>query len=143
MLLHGKCTLCGNNHSIHYDCRNPFQIKPQSKFLNKKTVVNGIQFHSQKEAQRYRELSLLQQKGVIKNLTLQPVFRLQDGFTYRGKKERPINYIADFQYFDTQLGHDVVEDVKASIDFKTDVYKMKRKLFLYKYKGVYEFREIY
>ena len=51
---------------------------------------------------------------------------------------RKVSYIADFMYKDIKRGVTVVEDVKG---FKTDVYKIKKKLFLYKYPK-YEFKEI-
>lgn len=50
--------------------------------------------------------------------------------------ERKIYYVADFCYI--QKGKIIVEDVKGK---KTDVYKLKRKLFLYKYSNI-EFREV-
>lgn len=45
-------------------------------------------------------------------------------------KENGIAYVADFKYFDKAKGRTVVEDVKG---YKTDVYKIKRKLFLSMY----------
>jgi len=106
------------------------------KYNAKKVIVDGIKFDSGKEAERYLELKLLEKKGIISNLILQPKFLLQESFEYKGKKERAIFYIADFEYI--QNGKRIVEDVKG---VKTDVYKLKRKLFLKKYPRV-EFREI-
>ena len=42
-----------------------------TKYKNKKVVLNGITFDSQKEARRYRDLSLLERAGEIKSLELQ------------------------------------------------------------------------
>ena len=42
-----------------------------TKYNNKKVVLNGITFDSQKEARRYRDLSLLERVGEIKELELQ------------------------------------------------------------------------
>ena len=39
-----------------------------TKYNNKKVVLNGITFDSQKEARRYRDLSLLERAGEIKKL---------------------------------------------------------------------------
>lgn len=109
-----------------------------SKYKNKKTEVDGIKFDSLKEARRYGELKLLVKGGVIKDLELQPVFELIPSQVYQGKTMRKVSYIADFMYKDIKRGITVVEDVKG---FKTDVYKIKMKLFLYKYPD-YEFKEV-
>lgn len=107
-----------------------------TKYNAKKTAVNGITFDSKKEARRYKELRLMERAGEITDLELQPRFRLQEGFTDgSGKRQRPIDYIADFMY--TEKGIRVVEDVKGK---KTQVYGIKKKLFLKRYPQ-YEFRE--
>lgn len=105
------------------------------KYLSKKTTIDGITFDSKKEAGRYVELRKLQEQHIISNLELQPVFLLQEGFKKDKKKYRPITYIADFKYIEN--GKVIVEDVKG---FKTPEYKIKKKLFLYKYDV--DFREI-
>ena len=110
-----------------------------SKYKNRRTEVDGIEFDSLKEARRYGELKLLVKGGVIKDLELQPVFELIPKQKHNGKTIRKANYIADFMYIDTKRGITVVEDVKG---FKTDVYKLKKKMFLYKYPE-YEFKEIW
>lgn len=107
------------------------------KYNAKKIVVDEIKFDSKKEAKRYLELKMLEKAGKIKDLKLQPVFLLQEGFYYRGKAIRQITYRADFEYVD-EKGNKVIEDVKG---FKTDVYKLKKKLFLKKYPDVV-FKEI-
>lgn len=114
------------------------KLESKSKYGAKKTVVDGIKFDSRLEAEHYASLKLLERAGVIQNLTLQPRFLLQEGFKYQGHKERKIEYVADFQY--EQDGRIIVEDTKG---FKTDIYKLKRKLFLYKYGDKVEFREVF
>lgn len=98
----------------------------RSKYNAVKTKVDGIVFDSIKEAARYKELRLLEKAGEIKELELQPKFQLQEAFTLDGKRHREILYIADFMYKD-KGGVTVVEDVKG---YKTDVYALKKKLFL-------------
>jgi hypothetical protein len=39
-----------------------------SKYHNRKTVYKGIQFDSQKEENRYRELVLLERAGLIRGI---------------------------------------------------------------------------
>ena len=108
-----------------------------SKYHAVKTDVDGITFDSKKEAARYEYLKTLERAGVISDLKLQPRYLLQEPFVCDGKKERKIEYVADFEYH--QDGEIIVEDVKGK---KTDVYLLKRKLFLYRYKGV-RFKEIW
>lgn len=100
------------------------------KYHNNKITIDGINFDSQKEAKRYQELMWLEKIGKIKELELQPHFLLQESFKYNNKTYRKIEYIADFRYFDNITNKYIVEDVKG---FKTDVYKLKKKLFIYKY----------
>ena len=106
-----------------------------NKYHNKKVIYNGITFDSIKEKNRYIELKLLERAGVIKDLKLQYEFELQPAFILNKKKIKKISYIADFFYFDNKLNDYVVEDTKG---MRTDVYKIKKKMFEYKYK-----REIY
>ncbi len=99
-----------------------------SKYGNKKTVVDGEVFDSALEARRWCELRLLQRSGAISDLQRQVKFVLQDGFTKNGKRYREIAYIADFVYVCD--GEIVLEDTKGH---RTEVYKVKRKMFEYKY----------
>ena len=102
-----------------------------SKYHNKKVIYKGIKFDSKKEMQRYKELELLESTDYICNLELQKKFLLQEGYTNaKGKKIRPIYYIADFYYFDLLKDKWVVEDTKG---VRTEVYKLKKKLFEYIY----------
>ena len=109
------------------------------KYNAKKTVVDGIKFDSKKEAKRYKELKALELVGKIDRLELQPRFLLQDGFRYEGKAIRKIEYVADFLYRDLSTYELVVEDVKG---VKTDVYKLKKKLFLKRYGDEYRLEEV-
>lgn len=114
-------------------------MRNYSKYKAKKTTVDGIKFDSKREANRYCELKLLEKAKEIRDLELQPRFLLQDKFKDRnGKTHRKIEYVADFMYVD-KAGRNVVEDVKGVL---TDVYKIKKKMFLKKYDDKYEFREI-
>ena len=114
----------------------------RNKYKSIKTLVNGIEFDSRKEARRYQELLLLQRAGAILNLRRQVKYilipaqyetyerygkkgqRLKDG---RRLVEKECFYIADFVYIDNRTGKTVVEDTKG---FKTKDYVIKRKLML-------------
>lgn len=88
------------------------------KYHNKKTTVNGITFHSKKEAARYQELKLQEKAKEISNLKLQVPFIIEVGGRHICK------YLADFTYFDKE-GEFFVEDVKGC---RTSVYRLKKKL---------------
>lgn len=102
-----------------------------SKYFNKKVVVDGVKFDSKKEAEYYLYLKSLEKNHKIYDLKLQPHFILQDKFKLNGKTIRKIEYIADFSYYSSQDDKLHVVDVKG---LKTDVYKLKKKIFEYQYK---------
>ena len=98
--------------------------------------MNGVVYDSQKEANRWCELSLLQRAGKITNLLRQVKYELIPAQRIDGKVvERACTYVADFVY--EENGNTVVEDTKG---FKTKDYIIKRKLMLY-LKGI-RIREI-
>lgn len=101
-----------------------------NKYGNKKVTVDGYVFDSALEAKRYRQLVLLERAGEIKDLKLQVPFELQEAFKKNGKHYRAIIYKADFVYYDNKLKKTIVEDTKG---MKTDVFKMKQKMFELKY----------
>lgn len=83
---------------------------------------DGQVFDSALEYHRYNLLRLLERGGAISDLKRQVSFELipkQEG-------ERACSYVADFTYLED--GKLVVEDCKG---FKTDVYKIKKKLMLW------------
>lgn len=110
-----------------------FYFNNRSKFGNRKTTVDGIEFASAKEARRYMELKLLQRAGEIRNLKVQPRFELMPSFKHGSETHRKIEYVADFSYT-TKEGEKVVEDVKSVITKNHPVYRLKKKLLLYKHK---------
>ena len=111
------------------------------KYRAFKTTVGGITFDSGLEARRYTQLKMLEKAGTIKNVQIQPKFRLMDSYKYDGKTIRAIDYIADFMY--EEDGKRIVEDVKG---IRTKDYIIKSKLFIKKHilelKYVDEFREM-
>lgn len=113
------------------------------KYNNKKIEVDGMTFDSKKEANRYKELSLLQKAGEISGLQTQVRYVLipsqrevsEEVYTrgenkgkYKPGKllERECTYVADFVYY--KDGKVIVEDTKG---FRTKEYIIKRKLMLY------------
>ena len=112
-------------------------IGQRNKYHTKKVTIDGYKFDSIMEADRYCELKMLEKAKVIHGLEIHPSFMLQEHFRHDGRWERAITYEADFRY--VEGGRVVVEDVKG---MKTDVYKIKRKLFLKRYGDEVIFKEV-
>ena len=106
-----------------------------SKYGNRKVKLDGYTFDSKAEARRYGELKMLYQAGEIHKLQVHPRYKLLDPFEVKGVKYRGIVYEADFSY--TENGVQVVEDVKG---MKTQVFRIKEKLFIKRYGDTHEFR---
>lgn len=103
----------------------------KNKYKNKEVTIDGIKFQSIKEGKRYEQLKILKKAGLIKELELQKVFELQPKYTNnKGEHIRSITYKADFFYYDNHLEKYIVEDTKG---YRTDTYKLKKKLFEYVY----------
>lgn len=100
----------------------------RSKYHAKKTVVDGITFDSRKEADRYLVLKGMEEDGSIEVLRRQVRYELVPAFDVDGRHYRPVFYVADFVYVED--GKTVVEDVKG---VRTDVYRLKSKLFARRY----------
>lgn len=106
-----------------------------NKYYNRHVrTSDGIVHDSQREANRWIELKLLERAGQIKNLNRQVKFVLiPKQAEYVGKRvkvlERECSYIADFVY--QENGQTIVEDTKG---IKTKDYIIKRKLMLYVHK---------
>ena len=99
-----------------------------TKYNNKKVVLNGITFDSQKEARRYRDLSLLERAGEIKSLELQKAFILAEPVKFESEPRcKPaVKYVADLVYGEN--GQLVVEDVKSTMTRNLPVYRLKKHL---------------
>ncbi len=100
-----------------------------NKFGARKISLGGMTFDSEREFQRWSELSLLQRGREITDLKRQVEFVLIPAqYDEAGKLiERPVKYVADFVYIDKRTGEKIVEDAKGC---KTKDYIIKRKLML-------------
>jgi hypothetical protein len=110
----------------------PAKGAKKSKFNNIETVVDGIHFDSQGEADRYCHLKRFERQGLIKDLRLQVPFELTPTLRDEAGKitHRAMNYIADFVYFNNVLGREVVEDFKGR---RTRTYIDKSKQMAHKH----------
>lgn len=100
----------------------------RSKYRARKTTVDGTTFDSRKEADRYLVLKGMEEDGLIEDLRRQVRYELLPAFDVDGRHYRPVFYVADFVYVED--GKEVVEDVKG---MRTDVYRLKSKLFAKRY----------
>ena len=108
--------------------RQPAQ--KESKYHAQKVEVDGIKFDSKKESRQWKELCMLEASGGISNLRRLVSFELQPKYTNnKGEHIRAINYVADFVY--EKDGKTYVQDTKG---IRTDVFKLKKKLFEAKFK---------
>ena len=109
----------------------------QSKYHNRRVIAYGYTFDSVAELRRYERLRLLELSGAIIDLRVHPVYTILDAQMIAGKRERPLRYAADFEY--VQEGRTIVEDVKGAW---TALFRLKRRLFLARYDGFYEYAVI-
>jgi hypothetical protein len=120
------CKLCGGKGYLG-------NLKKTPKYRNKKTMVDGITFDSQAEAEYYEYLKTLKAAGHIDNVTLQPKFELQPAWIDQNEVKRPaIHYIADFHVMYAD-GRELIVDVKG---METKEFILKRKI--YEYKAAFE-----
>lgn len=95
------------------------------KYHNQPCDYDGHHFASMAERDRYIELKLMQDMGVIEGLEMQKKYVLQTKGRYPISRRAydEITYVADFVY--RYNGEVIVEDVKG---VRTAVYMMKKKM---------------
>lgn len=104
--------------------------KKRSKYHNKKLEVAGETFDSRREYDYYLILKDREKRGEIKDLKRQVPIEIQRAFIDKvDKKHRAITYVADFTYYDLKDYQTHYIDVKG---FRTEVYKIKKKLLAYR-----------
>ena len=111
----------------------------KSKYNNNKPeyydpdLKETLTFDSNKELEYYLLLKDRLKRGEIRHLKRQYKIEIQPAFIMpNGSKIQAINYLADFYFYDKTLKAWRIIDVKG---YKTDVYKLKKKLLAYK--GIY------
>lgn len=114
------------------EVKNSHTERKTGKYGNIKTEVDGVIYDSKGESKRAEELIALEKLGIISNLRMQVPYELipkqKDG---DGKTVRAVTYKADFVYVEN--GETIVEDFKASKKFQDPVYKLKKKLMLFRH----------
>lgn len=118
----------------------------KSKYNNRKAeyydpqLKETITFDSEKERDYYLILKDRLKRGEIKDLERQVSFEIQPAFkTPSGEKIQAITYKADFVFLEKNTDPEIaLKYIRRVIDvkgYKTDVYKLKKKLLAYK--GIY------
>jgi len=95
----------------------------RGKYGAARCEVDGISFASKREAARYRDLTLRRSAGEISDLRLQVPYPITAVNLETGELVTVARYLADFVY--VRDGLEVIEDCKG---FRTDVYRLKKKL---------------
>lgn len=103
-----------------------------SKYLSRKTVVDGITFDSKDEAKYYEALKIRKYRGEIENFELQPKFTLVEGFKKDNKTYRAITYTPDFIIYHKDGSEEYI-DVKG---MTTQQGELRIKLFNHFYRDL-------
>lgn len=101
----------------------PIRVSKPAKYHNRKTEVDGIEFDSAKEANRYIALRTLERAGKIETLRRQVKIEIAPSVTLDGRRRPSRHYIADFVY--EKEGETIHEDCKG---MRTDMYRLRRHL---------------
>lgn len=105
------------------------------KVPHQRIVVNGIEFDSKVEHDRYLELLVMEKTGVISELECHPEWEIIPKQKIPGHRAfLPAHYTADFKYI--RDGKQVVEDVKSTYTREDQAYILRRKL-MYLVHGIY------
>lgn len=105
----------------------------QNKYKNKSCTVDGIAFHSRKEAAYYGQLKIEQRAGLIKSFQRQVSFDLL-AYNTNGHPEKVCSHIVDFL---VELPNEKYE-VREVKGFSTAEWNLKRKLFEANYEIPYK-----
>lgn len=129
-----------NNLPINRKKRQP--AKSGSKFLNKKVIIDDIEFDSIKEGEGYKDLKLRKHAGDIYDFKHHVDFVLLDEVKTKIRKYEERVYEADFVIYDKDGNIVEVLDYKARAKGKkvkkrnpttTSLYTLKRHLFYLRY----------
>ena len=99
-------------------------------------VYNGMTFRDEKELARYIELEKLSKQGLISDLYRNVKFEI---CPERYGNKRSFYFIADFAY--KEGGKRIAEDERDAEERRTELYELKKALFLANYPE-FIFREV-
>ena len=126
-------------YEFHLECKKAVEdrligefsipaVTRKSRYAVYKPIIDGHEFDSLMEARYYIYLLNLKKEGKVLSFKMQVPFELQGKFTKNGRTYRPINYVADFVVNYKDCTHVIDTKGKETVEFK-----IKRKLFEYKY----------
>lgn len=110
----------------HPEVEQMFRV---NKYRNKKTDTPDGKFDSKYEYQKWCELKILEKAGEISDLQRQVKFEIIPSIKTSCETLRSISYYADFVFI--QDGDMWVVDSKG---FNTDVFQIKKRLLIQKFK---------
>ena len=106
---------------------NKYNVSDKSK-----RMFYGKLFDSKAEGEMYLVLKSEEEKGNIKNLRTQIKFILQEAFIDAHElNHKKITYSPDFVFYDNKQKRVRILDAKG---YNTDVFKLKKKMFNYRFK---------
>ena len=103
-------------------------------YNTEKIVINGIEFTGKLEVAFYNKLSYMKNIGLIKDFKFQVRFELIPTLRLEGKNRANSkrSYIADFVI----MCNDDKELIVDAKGYSTDVFKLKKSFFEYRYKKI-------
>lgn len=105
------------------------------KVPHERIVVNGIEFDSKAEHDRYLELLVMERAGIISGLECHPRWEIIPAQKVPGRHGfKAAHYTADFKYVRDGVEH--VEDVKSTYTREDKAYILRRKL-MHMVHGIY------
>lgn len=113
--------------------------RKRQRYPHRRVFYDDHWFDSIDEREQYKDLVLRVAAGEIRDLVVHPRYLILPAFEYRGEHVRPINYTADFAYFEGDQC--VVEDVKSVRTAGARDYQLIVKRFKSLYREI-EFREV-
>lgn len=141
-----------NDNSIKNNKKNQQNWQEKSnkdltKYWTKRKIFHkGLYFKSNLEIKRFDFLEMCKNIWIIKNFEYEPEkFVLQESFKFKNETYYIITYTPDFKVY-LNNWNIVYEDTKSSATSKNSTYKVKSKLFVYKYifwKENLDFKEIF
>ena len=107
----GRSTCCGSQGNVmpRPTSNGKYNAKRTKGYASKREYAHAVNLHA------------LERAGEIKDLRERVSYELIP----KDELGRAIRYVADFCYWDKRTGRHIVQDVKG---FRTDVYKLKRRL---------------
>lgn len=112
---------------MQYASFKDFGKKKTGRVNHEKVKINGIEFDSIAEGERYKVLRVMEKTGKIQDLVCHPRWEIIPAQKIPGHRSfQAAHYTADFKYY--KDGELIVEDVKSEYTREAEDYRLRRKL---------------